>query len=477
MLRPFVLIGLAAMLAAASAGAAGSHTFAVVQEAQGLPSYTEPNGPGSIAVPLSLSTPPARPEERSYDQLLALWQQAGSAYAVPWEVLGAINKIESAFGRNMGPSSAGAVGWMQFMPETWARWGMDADGDGLANPWDPEDAVYAAARYLAAAGAHSDLSRAIFAYNHAQWYVDDVLELAAVLADGGAFDTGFPLVAGGSDVVFQVDNVEQRLAAARRAVTRARQALVRGEKRIEELEWAVLAAQQRAGNPKLTDAQFGRLEWEVTSLTLAVDEAETAADRLDEGLAAAVARLESVKAEASAIAFAAPATPAPGSPASSGGYVFPVAGGPSAVSVARDHHDYPAADIAAPEGSPIYAHTDGVILDAFSSPEGRCGIGLRLRTADGDYVYCHFAYLEPDVVRGAALAAGAAVGLVGSTGNSTGPHLHLQLSPASRYPQEEPWFRSFAGSAFTWQGEEAPAAPAQRVFRVEQDARVVTFTR
>ena len=446
------------------------------QAQTGLPSHETPNGSG-LVIPFSMSTPPARPEQRSYAQLLELWKAAGAAYGVPWEVLGAINKIESAFGSNMGPSSAGAVGWMQFMPETWARWGMDGDGDGLANPWDPEDAIYAAARYLAAAGAHSDLSRAIFAYNHAQWYVDDVLELAAVLAEGGGFETGFAPAPAGSDLLFQVDDVEQRLAAARRAVTRARQALVRGEERIDELGWAVHAAEQRAGNPRLTDAEFRRAEATVTRLTVAVGEAGAEADRLEQALAAAVARLDTVKAEASAIAFTAPATPGPAAPPSSSGYVFPVAGGASAVSVARDHHDYPATDIAAPEGSPVYAHTDGVVLDAFSSPSGRCGIGLRLRTADGDYVYCHFAYLEPEVVSGAALAAGAPVGLVGSTGNSTGPHLHLQLSPASRYPQEEPWFQSFAGTAFTWQGEEAPARPAQRLFRVEQDARVITFTR
>ncbi|HEV3408337.1 MAG TPA: lytic murein transglycosylase [Gaiellaceae bacterium] len=475
MLRPLVLVGLAAVVAGTLAGTVGAQTFSVVAGGGGLPSYTEPNGPGAISVPTPLSTPPARPEQRSYDQLLALWQQAGSAYGVPWEVLGAINKIESAFGSNMGPSSAGAVGWMQFMPETWARWGMDADGDGLANPWDPEDAIYAAARYLAAAGAHSDLSRAIFAYNHAQWYVDDVLELAAELAEGGGFEAGSAPAPAGSNLVFQVDDVEQRLAAARRAVTRARQALVRGEERIEELEWAVHAAEQRAGNGTLTDAEFRRAEATVTRVTLGVDEAEVEAGRLEERLAAAVARLETVKAEAAAIAFTAPETAAPAVPTSSAGYVFPVAGGASAVSVARDHHDYPAADIAAPEGSPIYAHTDGVVLDAFSSPNGRCGIGLTLRTADGDYVYCHFAYLEPDVVSGAAVAAGTPVGLVGSTGNSTGPHLHLQLSPASRYPQNEPWFEGFAGTAFSWQGEDAPA-PAPRVFRVERETRVVTFT-
>ena len=54
----------------------------------------------------------------------------------------------------MGPSSAGAIGWMQFMPDTWARWGVDANGDGLPDPWNAEDAIYSAARYLAATGGH-----------------------------------------------------------------------------------------------------------------------------------------------------------------------------------------------------------------------------------------------------------------------------------------------------------------------------------
>ena len=67
-------------------------------------------------------------------QLVQLWQRAGSAYGIPWQVLAAINKVESNFGRNMGPSSAGAVGWMQFMPSTWARWGVDANGDGHRRP-------------------------------------------------------------------------------------------------------------------------------------------------------------------------------------------------------------------------------------------------------------------------------------------------------------------------------------------------------
>jgi membrane-bound lytic murein transglycosylase B len=68
---------------------------------------------------------------------------------------------------------------MQFMPSTWQRWGTDASGDGVADPWNPADAVYSAARYLQAAGAERDLRRAVFAYNHAGWYVNEVLRIAA----------------------------------------------------------------------------------------------------------------------------------------------------------------------------------------------------------------------------------------------------------------------------------------------------------
>jgi hypothetical protein len=64
-------------------------------------------------------------------------------------------------------------------------------------------------------------------------------------------------------------------------------------------------------------------------------------------------------------------------------------------------------------------------------------------------------YLEPAVQPGAVLQAGTPVGLVGSTGHSTGPHLHLQTGPTLTYPQEEEWFRAFAGTAFSWQGDQS----------------------
>jgi murein DD-endopeptidase MepM/ murein hydrolase activator NlpD len=100
---------------------------------------------------------------------------------VRWEVLAAINEIETDYGRNLNVSSAGAVGWMQFLPSTWRLYGVDANGDGVKDPYNPVDAVFAAARYLRAAGADTDLRRAVFAYNHASWYVDSVLLRAQVI--------------------------------------------------------------------------------------------------------------------------------------------------------------------------------------------------------------------------------------------------------------------------------------------------------
>ena len=113
--------------------------------------------------------------------LLPLYQAAGIEYGVRWEVLAAINEIETDYGRNLNVSSAGALGWMQFMPPTWKQYGVDANKDKLKDPYNPVDAIFAAARYLKAAGAEQDLRKAIFAYNHADWYVDSVLMRARLI--------------------------------------------------------------------------------------------------------------------------------------------------------------------------------------------------------------------------------------------------------------------------------------------------------
>jgi hypothetical protein len=126
--------------------------------------------------------------------LIPIYHAASDRYGLGPQgpaILAGINAIETAFGTNLGPSYAGAVGWMQFMPETWAMYGVDANGDGVADPNNPEDAIYAAARYLDAAGMPEDVWGAIFAYNHADWYVEEVLANAGCYADevGGSYTT------------------------------------------------------------------------------------------------------------------------------------------------------------------------------------------------------------------------------------------------------------------------------------------------
>ena len=115
--------------------------------------------------------------------LLPIFQAAGIEYDVPWQVLAAINEIETDYGRNLSISTAGALGWMQFLPGTWRQYGVDANGDGVADPYNPVDAIFSAARYLHAAGASRNLGQSIFAYNHAGWYVQSVL-LRAKLVGG-----------------------------------------------------------------------------------------------------------------------------------------------------------------------------------------------------------------------------------------------------------------------------------------------------
>jgi hypothetical protein len=152
--------------------------------------------------------------------LLPIYQAAGIEYDVPWQVLAAINEIETDYGRNLSVSTAGAVGWMQFLPSTWKTWGVDANGDGVADPYNPVDAIFSAARYLHAAGASANIGQAILAYNHASWYVQSVLLRAKLIggmpdrligALAGLVEGHFPLAA---PAKYADDSVE-RLAARR----------------------------------------------------------------------------------------------------------------------------------------------------------------------------------------------------------------------------------------------------------------------
>jgi murein DD-endopeptidase MepM/ murein hydrolase activator NlpD len=118
--------------------------------------------------------------------LIPIYKAAGRAYHIPWQVLAAINGIETDYGRNLNVSSAGAIGWMQFMPATWSEYAVAVAGKGKPNPYDPRAAIFAAAHLLAANGGAQHLRQAIFAYNHASWYVDAVIWREQLITDWAA---------------------------------------------------------------------------------------------------------------------------------------------------------------------------------------------------------------------------------------------------------------------------------------------------
>jgi murein DD-endopeptidase MepM/ murein hydrolase activator NlpD len=113
--------------------------------------------------------------------LLPIFQAAGTAYGIPWQVLAAINEVETDYGRDLSVSSAGAEGWMQFLAPEWSQYGVDANGDGFMDPYNPADAIFAAARYLHAAGGEHNIRAAVLAYNHSQAYVESVMLRAQLL--------------------------------------------------------------------------------------------------------------------------------------------------------------------------------------------------------------------------------------------------------------------------------------------------------
>jgi len=114
--------------------------------------------------------------------LLPIYKAAAVQYGVPWQILAAINEIETDYGSDLSVSTAGAVGWMQFEPSTWLQYGVDALNAGYADPYNPVDAIFAAARYLRAAGAATNLREAILAYNHSEEYVESVLLRAKLIS-------------------------------------------------------------------------------------------------------------------------------------------------------------------------------------------------------------------------------------------------------------------------------------------------------
>src|SRR5437763_8636536 len=112
---------------------------------------------------------------------------------------------------------------MQFMPNTWLRWGVDANGDGIAEPWNAADAIYAAARFLVASGGQTHIARAIFSYNHAQWYVNEVQQLATVFGQG-------------VNETAQLQQIQVDLDGARQEVVTASDAVIQAAQRVRAVE-------------------------------------------------------------------------------------------------------------------------------------------------------------------------------------------------------------------------------------------------
>jgi hypothetical protein len=197
---------------------------APLRDHQGVPTVTNPTTSLALPGPVPVGVPNFFIDKfRIPPFLLPIYQAAGIEYGVRWEVLAAINEIETDYGRNLNISSAGALGWMQFLPQTWELYGADANHDGRRDPFNPADAIFAAARYLKAAGADQDLRKAIFAYNHADWYVESVLMRARLIGGlpsdlvgslSGLTQGHFPVFAKAR----YADDVAERQAAARAAV-------------------------------------------------------------------------------------------------------------------------------------------------------------------------------------------------------------------------------------------------------------------
>lgn len=120
------------------------------------------------------------PGEAVPTEYIPYYKGAGEKYGVDWTVLAAIHDIETDYSTiKVMVSSVGAIGHMQFMPKTFKAYGVDGDKDGRINAYSLPDSIYSAANYLSKSGYKKDIRKAIWHYNHAEWYINDVLETAS----------------------------------------------------------------------------------------------------------------------------------------------------------------------------------------------------------------------------------------------------------------------------------------------------------
>jgi hypothetical protein len=193
---------------------------------------------------------------------LRYYEEAARRYGLDWAILAGIGKVECDHGRDQAPSctqegvtnSAGAGGPTQFIASTWARYGVDGNGDGRIDRWDPADAIYSAANLLRASGAPSDYRRAVFAYNHAAWYVIDVEHWAAKYRGSSQSQASLPGTQASADAALQSGT-----ATPIRFVSGERALLSREDGHLAHVPVNVPAAVQAmivAGN-ELQDLRYG----------------------------------------------------------------------------------------------------------------------------------------------------------------------------------------------------------------------------
>ena len=363
--------------------------------------------------------------------LLPIYQAAGTQYGVRWEVLAAINEIETDYGRNLNVSSAGALGWMQFLPTTWKLYGTDGNADGHSDPFNPVDAIFAAARYLKAAGADQDLRRAIFAYNHADWYVDSVLTRARLIggmpADlvgslGGLTQGRFPVVARAR----YADDIAEREAAARAAVRRnapASAASERGRRGIDIFAATgapVIAVQDGTIVGLGTSRRLGRY----VRLRDVYGNTYTYAQ-----LGRVVARVPVPKAAAqrtdsSAGGLELPADPAPTQAASAGTHgPAPASAGVASAVLKQRLFAHPSRPRALANGGATQIFESGAAL-----PAGR---SLDAYIAGPHTLGRHDIVLKSLAV-GRRVLAGTILGRIGKTSRKVAPRVYFEIHPAGR---------------------------------------------
>ena len=272
------------------------------------------------------------------------------------------------------------------MPSTWERWGVDADGDGLANPWSAEDAIAAAARYLAASGGATDISRAVFSYNHAQWYVDEVLQLAQLFGSGGV------------DATFNLDRLQVSLDQSRKAVVQANRKVLKASSATCARSAAArgLAAPPRGVSaPPLRPAcarparRPARRAGQRRCVCRRRSHCRASSPRHGQDLAQARDRSLSAS-------FAPAAGSLMAAPAYNARYVFPAGAAPRSYRSLAPPPRLSGGRIAAPEGSPVYAlPTRSSSLPEY--PDGHCGIGLSSAPPTGRVRRTDLSYLVPTV--------------------------------------------------------------------------------